>query len=228
MLSSYSYQYTTKLNSKSDNDDNNDEEWNIIVEKDEAVKKLILEEGSGDIPSQGSNVEIEYVGKLGNSQEGWSVDDVIECWLQSLQGLSDVLETPFREMNVDGKMLMDESIFTEEFVSNDLGVANKIQCKKTIMATKRLRNQIEDFPVGFEFDSSLERGKSFSFVLGKGKAIKAMDLAVATMKVGEKARVVCRSDYGYGAEGYRTAKGDVVVPPFRTLSFDIELVSSSN
>eukprot|EP00551_Chaetoceros_affinis_P011861 CAMPEP_0203676818 /NCGR_PEP_ID=MMETSP0090-20130426/25866_1 /ASSEMBLY_ACC=CAM_ASM_001088 /TAXON_ID=426623 /ORGANISM="Chaetoceros affinis, Strain CCMP159" /LENGTH=243 /DNA_ID=CAMNT_0050543489 /DNA_START=43 /DNA_END=771 /DNA_ORIENTATION=+ len=199
-----------------------------VAEEDSPVKKLVLQQGNDDdenVPPRGSTVEINYVGILGGSQEHWSVDDVIECWLQSQQGLS-ILEEPFRSMNVDGTVLMDPSKFTEEFVAKDLGVSNKIQCKKTIMAAKRLWNQLEEFPEGAEFDSSSKREKSFSFVLGEGKVIKAMDLVVATMRVGEKARVVCRSDYGYGSEGYRTVKGDVVVPPFRTLCFDIELVSS--
>ena len=87
--------------------------------------------------------------------------------------------------------------------------------------------QKDEFPIDSQFDSSLERGKSFTFTLGSGKVIKAMDLAVATMNVNEKAQIVCRSDYGYGSEGYRTNQGDVVVPPFRTLCFEIELLSSS-
>ena len=207
-------------------------EWQSLIENGNnknIVKKLILEKGSGPVPSEGSNVEIKYVGKLGASQTEWCVEDVIECWLQHQQGLNDILEEPFRAMNIDGKILMDDTKFTEEFVTNDLGVPNisRMQCKKTIMAAKRLWKQQEDFPEGFEFDSSVERGKSFTFVLGKGKVIKAMDLAVSAMNVGEKARIFCRSDYGYGSEGYRTKKGDTVVPPFRSLVFEVELVSSS-
>ena len=206
-----------------------DGEWlNLIPDKDGIVKKLILEEGKGSVPSQGSNIEINYVGKLGGTQANWSVDDVVEAWLQYQQGLSDILEEPFRINNINGQILMDSSIFTEEFVSNELGITNKMQCKKTIMAAKRLWKQVEEFPEGFEFDSSKERGKLFSFVLGQGKVIKGMDMGVSSMKVGEKARILCRSDYGYGSEGYRTKKGDVVVPPFRTLIFDVELVSSSS
>ncbi|EED91092.1 hypothetical protein THAPSDRAFT_35200, partial [Thalassiosira pseudonana CCMP1335] len=79
---------------------------------------------------------------------------------------------------------------------------------------------------GTVFDSSEERGKNFSFVLGAAKVIKAMDLLVSTMKVGERAQLICRSDYGYGSEGLRSSKGDVMVPPFATLCFDIKLVSA--
>ena len=69
------------------------------------------------------------------------------------------------------------------------------------MAAKRLRTQGEDFEQGSVFDSSADRGKPFEFVLGKGKAIKSMELLVATMKVGETAKMSCRADYGYGPEG---------------------------
>ena len=54
---------------------------------------------------------------------------MIECWLQNQQGLYEVLEGPFRENGVNGKFLMDETSFTEDFVLG-LGVSNKIQCKK--------------------------------------------------------------------------------------------------
>ncbi len=208
--------------------DENNAEWINLIEDKEVVKKLIIKGGEeGSIPEKGSEVEISYVGTLGNFQDEWSVDDVIESWLQYQQGLNDILEQPFREKNVDGKLLMDQTKFTEEFVANDLGVSNKMQRKKTIMAAKRLWKQETEYPIDSQFDSSLERGKSFTFTLGSGKVIKSMDLAVATMNVGEKAQIVCRSDYGYGSEGYRTVKGDVVVPPFRTLCFEIELLSSS-
>mmetsp|Transcript_4735 Transcript_4735/g.6127 ORF Transcript_4735/g.6127 Transcript_4735/m.6127 type:complete len:251 (-) Transcript_4735:112-864(-) len=208
-------------------------EWQPLIEEIDSisdqspVKKMILQEGTGPLPSKGSKVEISYVGKLGASQDEWSVEDVLQSWLQNQQGLFEILSEPFREMNVNGKILMEESVFTEEFVTK-LGVSNKIQCKKTIMAAKRLWKQSEEFPEGFQFDSSEERGTLFKFILGGGKVIKAMDIGVSTMKVGEKARILCRSDYGYGSEGYRKKTGEVVVPPFRTLSFDIELISSSS
>ena len=208
------------------------EEWTSILDDftgsgNSPVKKMVIEEGDGPIPSKGSTVEIDYVGVLGSSQESWEVDDVVECWLKNLQGLCDVLAEPMREVSVDGSTLFDEEKFTEAFVAEKLGVANKIQCKKTMMATKRLRSSSEEYLEGTQFDSSFERGKTYEFVLGQGKAIQAMDLLVSTMKVGEKAKVVCRSDFGYGSEGYRKKTGEVVVPPFATLCFEVTLVSAS-
>eukprot|EP00521_Asterionellopsis_glacialis_P002268 CAMPEP_0195251808 /NCGR_PEP_ID=MMETSP0706-20130129/3504_1 /TAXON_ID=33640 /ORGANISM="Asterionellopsis glacialis, Strain CCMP134" /LENGTH=92 /DNA_ID=CAMNT_0040304017 /DNA_START=56 /DNA_END=334 /DNA_ORIENTATION=+ len=92
------------------------------------------------------------------------------------------------------------------------------------MAAKRLGKVQEDFPSGMEFDSNKERGEPYKFVLGKGKAIKGMDLGVASMKVGETSKIICRTDYAYGSEGYRKSNGDVVVPPFATLCFEVTLL----
>lgn len=189
------------------------------------VKKLVLKEGQGDVPTLGSKVDIEYVGTFGSSQINWTVEDVVECWLKNQQGLYNILAQPFRENEIDGKILMNEDLFNEAYVSETLGVENKILCKKTVMAAKRLRTQLEEYPQGKEFDSSVSRGKTFQFTLGQGKVIKAIDLLVSTMRVGEEAKVMCRADYGYGSEGYRKANGEVLVPPFATLCFEIKLLS---
>lgn len=53
---------------------------------------------------------------------------------------------------------------------------------------------------GSIFDQS--RGDDpFSFTLGEGRVIKGWDLGVKTMKLGEKADLVIKSDYGYGDRG---------------------------
>jgi FKBP-type peptidyl-prolyl cis-trans isomerase len=196
------------------------DDW-ISLAENGSVQKRILEPGTGTVPQEGSEVEVEYVGTL-VGEKAWSSDDVVECWLKNQQGL-DHLADAFVAAEIDGSKLMDASFFTEDFLMNDLGLSNKIQCKKLVMASKRLAKQQDDFPAGTEFDSSADRGP-FKFSLGAGsKAIRAYDLAVATMLEGERAEIICRADYAYGAEGYRKRNGDVVVPPFATLRFDIKL-----
>ncbi len=184
------------------------------------VKKLILEEGEGELPTDGSSVEIEYTGTLVGEKD-WTAQDVADCWLSELQGL-DHLKEEFLQNNIDFALLSDTDVFTEEFCTTTLGISNKIQAKKLIMARNRLTKSQDDKSMAV-FDSSAERGKNFAFNLGKG-AIKGIDLAVRSMKVGEKASVVCRADYGYGPEGLRSSKGDVMVPPFSTLSFELKRV----
>ncbi|KAK1741867.1 peptidyl-prolyl cis-trans isomerase, FKBP type [Skeletonema marinoi] len=216
---------STRLTSKSSTVLFASEEWIPLVTDDSSeaspVKKLVLEEGNGELPTDGSSVEIEYTGTLVGEKD-WSAQDVADCWLSQLQGL-DHLKAEFIQNNIDFALLSDTNVFTEEFCTTTLGISNKIQAKKLLMARNRLTKSQDEHPAGTVFDSSAERGKNFTFNLGKG-AIKAIDLAVRSMRVGERASVVCRSDYGYGSEGLRSSKGDVMVPPFSTLNFELKRV----
>ena len=92
---------------------------------------------------------------------------------------------------------------------------------------RRIAKQSIDHPPGTAFDSSDARGANYSFVLGRGRVVRAMDLAVRSMRVGERSILICRSDYGYGSEGLCTTGGVVVVPPFATLRFDLTLVGTT-
>jgi len=201
------------------------EDWIPLV-KDSAgvsspVRKFILIEGIGELPSDGSSVEIEYTGSLVGEAD-WSSKDICECWLSQLQGLEHLSER-FLLNNIDFSMLCDENVFTEEYCATALGIIKKIEAKKLIMARNRLKKSQIEYPAGTVFDSSAKRGKNFSFKLGKG-AIRAIDLAVRSMREGEKAIVVCRADYGYGAEGLRSRDGTVIVPPFATLNFELKRI----
>lgn len=72
---------------------------------------------------------------------------------------------------------------------------------------------------GTQFDSSRDRGETFSFTIGQGYVIKGWDEGVPGMKVGGLRKLTIPSDMGYG--DYGTGP----IPGGATLIFEVELVS---
>lgn len=72
---------------------------------------------------------------------------------------------------------------------------------------------------GVKFDSSLDRGDTFSFKVGAGRVIKGWDEGLQKLRVGDHATLVIPASIGYGSRG---AGG--VIPPDATLIFLIEVI----
>jgi hypothetical protein len=71
---------------------------------------------------------------------------------------------------------------------------------------------------GKAFDSSNNKGGTFTFVVGRG-VIPAWSMAIQTMTVGEKAKITVDYQYGYGERGYPP-----IIPARSELTFELELV----
>lgn len=72
---------------------------------------------------------------------------------------------------------------------------------------------------GTKFDSSLDRGTPFEFVVGQGSVIAGWDLGVVGMKKGGKRKLEIPPHLGYGSRGSPPRIG-----PDATLRFEIEMV----
>jgi FKBP-type peptidyl-prolyl cis-trans isomerase len=73
---------------------------------------------------------------------------------------------------------------------------------------------------GKKFDSSVDAGKPFDFIIGNGEVIKGWEEGVAGMKVGGKRQLRIPPDLAYGASG--TPGGPI--PPNATLIFDVQFL----
>lgn len=186
-----------------------------------------------DVPSRaesklmaGTKFIIAYRGFLEPSD--WTADEVVTCWLKEQQGLDDLGDV-FVANNINETTLTNPDIFTEQYVMENLGMENssKIKVKKLVMAAKRLANTREDCKFGDEFDWN---DAYEIYWHQKPKLIPGMVLALEYM-LGlnlDHVEVKCRSDYAYGADGYRKRTGEVLIPPFTSLRFEIDLVESSS
>lgn len=84
--------------------------------------------------------------------------------------------------------------------------------KVTVHYTGKLLN-------GKKFDSTLDRKEPFCFNLGRGRVIKAWDIALSSMQRGEVCRLLCKPEYAYGSAG-----NPPKIPPNASLLFEVELV----
>ena len=99
---------------------------------------------------------------------------------------------------------------------DDLKVGTGAEAKAGNTVTVHYTGTLTD---GKTFDSSKDRGKPFSFPLGKGRVIRGWDVGVAGMKIGGVRKLTIPPEEGYGASG----AGDVI-PPHATLLFEVELL----
>ena len=73
---------------------------------------------------------------------------------------------------------------------------------------------------GKKFDSSVDRGKPFSFPLGEKRVIAGWDEGVAGMKVGGKRELIIPAKLSYGSQDV----GNGLIPPNSILDFEVELL----
>ena len=80
-------------------------------------------------------------------------------------------------------------------------------------------NYVGTLTNGSKFDSSIDRGQPFTFVLGAGQVIAGFDQGVVGMKVGGKRKLTIPPSLGYGIDPHGAIPGN------STLIFEVDLLS---
>ena len=103
-----------------------------------------------------------------------------------------------------------------ELVSQDIKVGDGAEA---VSGKKVTVHYVGTLTNGNKFDSSRDRGKGFSFELGRGQVIKGWDQGVAGMKIGGIRKLTIPPEMAYGDKGFSN-----LIPPNSTLVFEVELL----
>ena len=102
----------------------------------------------------------------------------------------------------------------------DTKIGNGVEAKSGSLVTVHYVGTLKN---GKKFDSSIDRGEPFQFVLGVGQVIRGWDVGVNGMKVGGKRNLVIPSSMAYGENEIAG-----VIPSGSDLIFDVELLKVEN
>jgi len=189
------------------------EEWTPLTD-DGGVKMREISSTDNAAPDtfKGKDVTVEYIGSI--ARRDWSVDDINTCWLPE-QGLTPLAPKLFKGFDINGEKLMNAKKFNKKFILQGLGVLKEAKVESLFQAAQDLKRSEQTHPAGTVFDKN-----QFTFRLGKGMSIKAFDLAIREMRVGQTVSLVARCDYAYGERGLR-GDGKFLIPPYATVQFDL-------
>ncbi|CAH8533823.1 unnamed protein product [Schistosoma rodhaini] len=127
------------------------------------------------------------------------------------------------QQRVEGEYLKD---FVDLSPSGDRGILKKVlregysdvtPCDGDTVIVHYVGTNYGGEKHGEVFDSSRARNEKFEFTIGNGSVIKAWDVGVATMKLGETCELIASPDYAY--KDGKTLKFEVEL--FETLGSDV-------
>lgn len=215
----------------------------LLEEDDDAVKIRVIEDSDHPIAGEtfsyindeededrlpGTRVTVSYEGTIADL--GWRLSqNIIDCWLED-QIVDDDdeddevgLALRFTANEVTSEILLDETVFTEEYVFEELCVPNRAQGEQLLEGARQLRKDYQEHPPGKVFDNA----QVYTFTLGKSVRLpRGMEIAASSLKYfreGTKVELLCRSDFAYGKDGLCDIDGNVMVPPYATVLYRINV-----
>eukprot|EP00536_Pseudo-nitzschia_multiseries_P011367 jgi/Psemu1/205597/e_gw1.382.27.1 len=138
-----------------------------------------------------------------------------------------ILNTPVAKADADAVAVEPGvEVDADGFITSESGLKYKVTKEGTgaiPAAGQTVKAHYTGWLDGFDsirkFDSSRDRGRPFSFSVGKGQVIRGWDETFSQMKIGERRQIIIPPRLGYGDRG---AGG--VIPGGATLYFDVELL----
>ena len=121
------------------------------------------------------------------------------------------IEAHIADNNIQGVKKTESGL---HYVITEFGAGGNAQAGQRVVT--RYHGTLLD---GTVFDSSIDRGETFDFVLGQGRVIKGWDEGFALLNKGAKASLYIPSGLAYGSQA-RSA----VIKATSVLVFDVELV----
>lgn len=118
-------------------------------------------------------------------------------------------------VDTESQDVQDADMTTEGLIMEDVKVGEGQEAVNGALITVHYVGTLED---GTTFDSSVERGQPFQFVLGAGQVIQGWEKGFVGMKVGGVRRLVIAPQLAYGD----TQVGPI--PAGSTLTFQVELL----
>ncbi len=128
-----------------------------------------------------------------------------------------VIVSTSTDMKTDSASASVSSSIKKNNSTNKMEQISKAGDTLTVHYTGTLEN-------GTKFDSSVDRGAPFKFIVGIGQVIRGWDEGMVGMKIGEKKKLVIPGEKAYGASGIPDGNGGYIIPPNATLIFDVELL----
>ena len=134
-------------------------------------------------------------------------------------------QTPTKEKTMEKSATGMPDLSTITFESGPEGLEYYVETKGEGAKTQPGQTAVVHYTGwlldGKKFDSSVDRGNPFEFVLGQGRVIRGWEIGVGMMHIGDKWLLKLPPEIAYGPRG---AGG--VIPPNATLLFEVEVLNT--
>ncbi len=147
---------------------------------------------------------------------------------KNVVSVNDAVSANTLQALANGSSTSDVATSTNTSAQSDINKNNstkKMDTEKVSKVGDTLTvNYVGTLEDGTKFDSSIDRGVPFTFVVGIGQVIRGWDEGMLGMKVGEKKHLIIPGEKAYGPRGIPDGKGGYMIPPNATLIFDVEVL----